>query len=230
MIDVLVMFSGGRDSLLATALLIEEEFRVNLITFDNGHSEYVERAVDTAQYLQRIYGSDKCKVLGIMKTAQLFSELISKEWNRKSAERITLYPTLQTYQSNCTACRLAMYTKALEVCGERGYHYLAEGARRSQGFFIELPEAKSRLESICLKFGVKLLMPVYELDDDQKRKRMLCDRGLTTKTLEPQCNLGCALKTPLDSTDISDLVKYMEVELLPSCEDHLAKLFKNVEN
>ncbi len=34
--EVLTLFSGGKDSFLATCLLIEEGFKVYMVTFENG--------------------------------------------------------------------------------------------------------------------------------------------------------------------------------------------------
>ena len=107
-----------------------------------------------------------------------------------------------------------MYLYALYYCKNNGISYLAEGARESQGFSIELPEMRDRLTNLCSNNGIELLLPVYDLNSDQRRKRMLADRGVTTKTLEPQCNLGCPMPSPLTNEERRDLAAYYDNELI----------------
>ena len=216
MVDVALLFSGGRDSLLAGALLLEQGYRVHFLTCDNGHIDYVKRAKETVFELK---DKGACVIPPIISTASLFYNLMLPEWQRKSAERIKLYPEVQTYQIHCLTCRYAMYVEAISYCKKHNISYLAEGARKSQGFFIELPEMRDRLVELCSSQGITLLLPVYDLESDQKRKRMLADRGLTTKTLEPQCNLGSPIPTPLSDVERRDLTLYYEKELKNKCLD-----------
>lgn len=210
---VLHMMSGGRDSFLAAALLIEQGFKLKMVTFDNGHIDHVERAKLAAQWITEKYPESDSSYLPVIKTAMTFHEYMLQEWYRKSEERLKLYPELQMYQAHCLACKTAMYVHAIAYCKANGIAFLSEGARESQGFFVELPEMKERYERICQDNGIQLLLPVYDLESDLKRKRQLCDRGLSTKTLEPQCYLGCPLRSPLTENEKRDLAKYFDQEL-----------------
>lgn len=212
---VLHMLSGGRDSFLAACLLIEQGYNVQMVTFDNGHIDSVERVQQVANWIKERYPDNSSVYLPAVKIAMTLHAYMSPEWYRKSAERINLYPELQTYQAHCLSCKTAMYVHAIAYCKANGIKYLSEGAREEQGFFVELPEMKSRYEKLCENNGIQLLLPVYSLESDQTRKRKLSDRGLSTKTLEPQCYLGCPLKAALTLGERRDLARYFDTELLP---------------
>lgn len=72
---VLVLFSGGLDSMLATCKIIEEGYKVMLVHYNNGCSSGVERAEKTAQRLIERYGENQVEFLGIGTTMAYFKIL-----------------------------------------------------------------------------------------------------------------------------------------------------------
>lgn len=227
---VLHMLSGGRDSFLSACLLIEEGFSVRMVTFDNGHIDGVDRAAQVARWIAERYPNADVSYLHPMKTAMTLLLYMQSEWYRKSSERMEKYPELQTYQAHCLACKSAMYVHALAYCKAHGIRYLSEGAREEQGFFVELPEMKERYEALCKMNGVDLKLPVFDLKSDLERKRELSDRGLPTKTFEPQCYLGCPLNNPLSVGERRDLAKYYDEELLPLLQRDIDRLIASKES
>ena len=227
---VLHMLSGGRDSFLSACLLIEEGFSVRMVTFDNGHIDHVDRVAEVARWISERYPNTAVSYLHPMKTAMTLHEYMCPEWYRKSAERKEKYPELQTYQAHCLACKSAMYVHALSYCRAHGIRYLSEGAREQQGFFVELPEMRDRYEALCKNNGVELKLPVYDLKSDLERKRALSDRGLSTKTMEPQCYLGCPLTNPLTAEERRDLAKYYDEELFPLLQRDIECLIASKES
>ena len=117
-----------------------------------------------------------------------------------------------------------MYVHAIAYCVAHDIPFLSEGARKQQGFFVELPEMKERYEQLCQDNGIKLLWPVYELESDMERKRLLERRRLKTKTTEPQCYLGCPLKGPLTDEERRDLSRYYDIDLLPQLQKDIDSL------
>lgn len=229
---VLHMLSGGRDSFLAACLLIEQGYELQMITFDNGCTDEIERVKQVADWIIERYPNKNVTYLPVTKTAMLLHEYMSAEWYRKSEERMEKFPELQTYQAHCLSCRTAMYVHAIAYCKAKNIKFLSEGARKQQGFFVELPPMIERYKELCSTYGIELLLPVYDLDSDQRRKRLLSDRGLSTKTLEPQCYLGCPLKEPLTECEQRDLGRYYDLELKPSLEEDINGLIgvkKNIE-
>ena len=230
---VLHMLSGGRDSLLAAALLIEQGYNLELITFDNGHIDGIERVSTVVACLKSRYQNGTVTHLKPNRIGMTFHRYMMQDWYRKSREREWMFPELQTYQAHCLSCKTAMYVHAIAYCVAHNIKFLSEGAREKQGFFIELPEMKERYEQLCEKYGIQLLWPVYKLDSDMERKRLLDERELQTKTWEPQCYLGCPLRSPLTIGERRDLSRYYDMELLPLITkdiDSLVPVKKSVEN
>ena len=230
---VLHMLSGGRDSLLAAALLIEQGYDLELITFDNGHIDGIERVSTVVACLKSRYPNGTVTHLKPNRIGMTFHRYMMQDWYRKSREREWMFPELQTYQAHCLSCKTAMYVHAIAYCVAHNIKFLSEGAREKQGFFIELPEMKERYEQLCETYGIQLLWPVYKLDSDMERKRLLDERELQTKTWEPQCYLGCPLRSPLTIGERRDLSRYYDMELLPLITkdiDSLVPVKKSVEN
>lgn len=221
---VLHMLSGGRDSLLAAALLVEQGYKLELITFDNGHIDGIERVSAVADCLKVRYPEGTVTYLKPTKIGMTFHRYMMKEWYRKSRERDELFPELQSYQAHCLSCRTSMYVHAIAYCVAHNIPFLSEGAREQQGFFVELPEMKERYEQLCKTYGIQLLWPVYKLASDMERKRFLDERELQTKTWEPQCYLGCPLRAPLTTEERRDLSRYYDIELLPQLQKDIESL------
>lgn len=221
---VLHMLSGGRDSFLAAALLVEQGYKLEMITFDNGHIDGISYVSEVADALRAHYPEGTVTYVKPVKMGMTLHNYMMKDWYRKSRERDELFPELQSYQAHCLSCRTAMYVHAIAHCIAHNIPFLSEGAREQQGFFVELPEMKERYEHLCQNNGIKLLWPVYGLKSDTKRKRLLDDRGFETKTHEPQCYLGCPLRTPLTAEERRDLSRYYDIELFPQLQEDIESL------
>lgn len=215
---VLHLLSGGRDSYLAAAILADEGYKLEMITFDNGHIDNIDYASSVADDLIANYPKGTVTYLKPVKIGMTLRDYMMKDWYRKSTEREKLFPELQSYQAHCLSCRTAMYVHAIAYCVAHNISFLSEGARRQQGFFVELPEMKARYEQLCQNNGIKLLWPVYELVSDTKRKVLLEGKRLETKTKEPQCYLGCPLNGPLTDEERRDLSRYYDIDLLPQLQ------------
>lgn len=208
-----VLLSGGRDSLLAAALTLEMGCNVIPLICDNGHMEGVERARYAVHHLKSVYGESRVCDLVCRKTGMAFLEFMQSAWVSNAKSLSQEYPDLLMYQAHCLACKTAMYVQALRFCREYSIHVIVDGVRQCQGFFVDLKEMHERFTFLCNTNGVELLTPVYELESDLTRKRMLNDRGLPTKTLEPQCFLGCPMKAPLDGDERRSLMQFYDKEL-----------------
>ena len=208
-----VLLSGGRDSLLASALVLENRCSIVPVICDNGHMEGVDRARYAVHHLQEVYCSKRVADLVVCKTGIALLQYMQKSWIKKSRFLAQDYPDLLMYQVHCLACKTAMYGQLLRFCNEHGIKCLVDGVRKCQGFFVDLEEMHERFTELCERFGVDLLTPVYGLESDLERKRMLNDRGLPTKTLEPQCFLGCPMKGALGEEERRSLVWFYDKEL-----------------
>ena len=106
----LVLFSGGKDSMLSSMLLIEQGYEVYLVHYDNsfelGNKNGFKR-------LEKKYGSDKVKYLGVKRIDGIFREFIKDFYNLKTNEISKEYGKVTISQFNCLACRLSMYVEAI---------------------------------------------------------------------------------------------------------------------
>ena len=64
---VIVLFSGGKDSMLSSILLIEKGYEVILVHYDNSFELGSENIQKGYERLVKKYGKDKVKYLGIKK-------------------------------------------------------------------------------------------------------------------------------------------------------------------
>ena len=115
---------------------------------------------------------------------------------------------------------MAMYTKAIQIAKERGYKYIAEGARISQKFMLEQLPITNRLNELAESEGIKLLLPVLYVDDDQKEIEELLANGHSSKTWESKCLIG---KPAKDKTaeDETTIVDYYDTFLKPAIQKRL---------
>lgn len=67
--EVLLLYSGGLDSMLSACHLACKDYHVNLIHFDNGSSIGTENIIMGAEKLEDRFGSKKITYLGIVSIA-----------------------------------------------------------------------------------------------------------------------------------------------------------------
>ena len=114
-----------------------------------------------------------------------------------------------------------MYVEAIAYCKNHNIGYISEGARRTQKFFVELPEMIQRYKQLVENNGIELLLPVYALESDWERKLALADRGYIPKTFEPQCWLGCPLGNDLSDNEVESLAIYFDKNIAPVLQSYI---------
>ena len=109
--DVILMYSGGLDSILSCIRLINKGYKVHLIHFDNGSSIGTENIQIGAQRLIERY-KDKVEFLGIASTAGTLVYYRGKAniENLNAEELNNKYGKISISQYRCLLCRMAMYT------------------------------------------------------------------------------------------------------------------------
>lgn len=60
-----------------------------------------------------------------------------------------------------------MYLKAIALAKKYEYKYIDEGARISQKFMIEQPMMLDQFQKLSAEYGIKLLLPVLTLENDE---------------------------------------------------------------
>lgn len=210
---VLLLLSGGRDSFLAACRLIESGYHVAMVTYDNGCSIQSNRAQDVAERIISVYGEERASYLGVHSIIGYNHEFYPEFYNLKPSEIAKRYGEITCSQFNCLVCRTSMYMCSINICRQQGIHIIAEGARKVQGFVIELDEMIERYKDLLKKFEIELKLPVYELDSENKRKHELLKRGFLPKTYEAQCVLGVPLKNSVDTSVIQGVLNFYDKEI-----------------
>lgn len=220
--DILLMLSGGRDSFLSACRLIEDGFRIHMITFDNGCMSNSEDAGLTANRIIAKYGEASACYVGVYSIAALCSKLEDFHLYCSLEKLVQQYGSLPQIQLPCLDCHTAMYLAAIAYCKTHNIFYLAEGGRKAQKFFVELPDMRERYEKLAKEYDLILKFPVYELEDDWERKMELAERGFVPKVLEPQCWRGRPMHRDLTETEIKGLKDFYDYEI----EDKLKPLIE----
>ena len=215
--DCLLLYSGGKDSTLAAIRLYRSGYNVHFIHFDNGHMLDQDKPYLT--FLET-FNKDKDYYfdysLSSVDIKDLFDEYYN-EWSSKISNDKELDSEIR-----CLSCRMAMYTKVIQIAKERGYKYIAEGARISQKFMLEQLPITQRLKDLASSHGIKLLLPVLYVDDDQKEIEELLENGHSSKTWESKCLIGRPAKDKSEE-DEQIIIDYYDKIIEPNVQKKLKK-------
>jgi len=224
--SVLLMLSGGRDSFLVACRLIESGHRLHMVTYDNGCGFQPDNARTVADRIIERFGSDKAEFLGIKSITGTWRRFFPLILNMKPSAIAKKYGEITYSQFNCLTCRTAMYIYTISLGRRMGIKYIAEGARKAQGFVIELEEMIEQYRELLCKYNIELLLPVYDLDDNWSLKNELMEYHFVPKTLEPQCILGFPLDVSVPDRDVIDgTVKFF----IDAMKDKIAAMIENVD-
>lgn len=218
---VLLMYSGGLDSLLSCIRLINEGFRVYLIHFDNGSTIGTEN-INEGIKLHLSKFKDNIEYIGVASTAGLFRDYrgILDIENYTFDELSIKFPGVSISQYRCLMCRMAMYTYSIALAKSLGISSIAEGARKSQLFGIEQKALLDEFELLCNKYNMNLLLPVFDLEDDMIRDNELLRNGIVPIAYESKCLLGYPMNAKLNIEQIESLRK-MYLSLREYQEEHI---------
>ena len=225
---VLVLYSGGKDSMLSTCLLIEQGYQVYLVHYDNSFEIGSNNVKNGFKRLEKKYGSDKIKYLGVKKISGIYRELIKEFYNLKINEISTKYGNINISQLNCLICRLSMYIETIILCNQLEISNVADGARNSQLFAIEQDEMLNLFKKLFKKYNIKLLLPVKNITDDFQLKNEFLIRGLIPKVNESQCLIGM----PLDSNKIDEEITNTSINIYNSLSKKVETIitkYKDIE-
>ncbi len=166
-----VLFSGGSDSTLAAALMLDEGRDVTLLTFDPGFVMFIENSKTNAGRLQRQYGADRVR-----------HEILD---NRPATHRLLwsrMRQDLADYGFNnnvliCLGCRMAMHARAVAYMLEHGIPYLVDGSIADQSTVPEqLPSVLERHRGFYRReFGIHHRSPIY---DESRSDNRLAEMGV----------------------------------------------------
>lgn len=226
---VLVLYSGGKDSMLSAMLLIEQGYQVFLVHYDNSLEVDSHNIKSGIKRLEKKYGSDKVKYIGIKKIDGLFREFIREFYNFKSNLITKKFGNVSISQFNCLACRLSMYVESIIICKQLKIDFVADGARNSQLFAIEQDQMLHLFIELFKFYNIELLLPVKNLKDDFQEKNEFLIRGIIPKVSESQCLIGMPLNSDsVDEEILSATIKIYQTFLFPKVKSLIEK-YSNIE-
>lgn len=98
--EVLVLFSGGLDSILTSIKLIHSGHKVKLITFDNGSIVGIERVFNEAKRVMNIY-TNWVEHVGVYSIWGLKQRFLDNLQYSKPIELANKYLNIPLYQMQC---------------------------------------------------------------------------------------------------------------------------------
>ena len=227
--EALILFSGGKDSFLSTLIMIDRDYKVNLVTYENGCGLNSKNALHGARRILKKYGEDKVNIIGISKIEVIWREFINLYYNNKLSENIKKYGDITISQFNCLSCRLAMYVMSIIIAKQRNIKLVVDGARKSQLFAIEQEKLLEKFKKFFKANDLELDFPIKNLANDFELKNELLIRGFVPKTLEPQCLLGLPLKKEQIDDEIINSTANVFDKLLESKAQELINKYKDID-
>lgn len=225
----MILFSGGKDSLLATVRLLDEGYHVYLVNYENSCGIQSNNVEHTINRLIKKYGNEKVTFLGVKNISAIWREFIYPYYNFKVNEIFQKYGNISISQFNCLTCRLAMYVATILTCQSDHINIVVDGARKSQLFAIEQKELLNRFGEFFRENGIKIEFPLQDMQEDYEVKNELLMRGIVPKTLEPQCLLGIPLKDSEIDNEIILAVCNVYDKYLKEKAMCLLKRYKGIE-
>lgn len=207
--EVILMYSGGLDSILSCIRLVRDGYKVYLINFDNGSSIGSENIQKGAERLINRFKND-VEFLGIASTASYFLHYrnVANIENLNAKELFEKCGKISISQYRCLLCRMAMYTYSIALARKMGISFIAEGARKSQLFAIEQDELLNEFRDLCKKFNIELLTPVLDVVDDYEKENEIYMWDQNLGACESKCLLGFPMNRELTCEELNDIKKF----------------------
>lgn len=226
--EALVLFSGGKDSLLSAIKYLEQGYNIYLVTYDNSCGIGIKNVESTVNRLMKKYGNDRIRFVGIKNISAIFRTFIVPFYNYKTEYIVKNFGNISISQFNCLACRMAMYVASIIICKQEDITVIIDGARISQLFAIEQEEMLEKFIKFFKGYNLTIDYPVKEIDNDWDLKNELLIRGIIPKTLEPQCLLGCPIsKQDIDKEIVNSICNVYE-KYLKEKAIHIIEKYKNI--
>jgi len=169
------MYSGGVDSTLAVAQLLEsdEVSKMHLLTYCNGLCVRVKNSGVHVAELRKRYGADRV-YHEISYVTDIFEEL-----------RSPIMELIKEYGSTLIfdlCCRLSFETASVIYCVNHGVKAIACGTNIDQGkLFLEKPEYLKVVTDYFAEYGIDYFTPVYgRMGGRDGRIDRLRERNLST--------------------------------------------------
>ena len=165
--DIIILFSGGRDSTLATVYAAKQFQHLSLVTIKSVHLIELENVYDRLKELQPIV-YDKC----------------SWELYKKNES----IPHSRLKNITCLPCHAYYVALAMCLCKDRNIPTLGIGYVGYQKCWEEQSDyAKESLRNYLRKKNIELFLPVEHIYSKEEAKKQLSSVGLCKESKEQKC-------------------------------------------
>ena len=207
--DLVILFSGGRDSSLAVCKLASHEKNLILMNCLNGTTIGTDVIQTRYRDLKERFPS-RIKDFVQVPIFGLFRTLAISQLERD----LKCYKTCLV----CLGCKMAAHTHAIIFCIENDIKVIADGYNQYQSgdFMEQRPEAIEIMKNFSAEYGILYINPVYDYKNKKEVKYALYDYGISTKSLEGTCIFGDSYSTP----DRKDIISYI-TERLQICRNFI---------
>lgn len=193
--QALVLFSGGKDSFLTAARLVEQGYDAVLVSFNNGSVLYEKNLLHGAARLKNRYGDRRIEYAGAYGTISTIWSL-NEAWTYMPWDELgRKYPGTCNCQVTCLHCQTAMWIAAIAYAKARSIKFAAAGYKDQDEFCTGIRPWIDRIAGIAGKNQVTLLTPLWktpEWGEDKKYGRdvEMIEKFFEPSVLEPKCILG----------------------------------------
>lgn len=167
--QVLLMFSGGRDSTLAALRLNDAGHSLKLVTITAGH----------------LYGLNNVE----RRLREIAPMLDAKtEWLQIVQPKLAGTQHF-FHKQTCLPCQSAYVIAGTNIAKQTGIGKIALGyASYQAGWPEQGPQATAVLRSTLAQHGFELMLPVYDIVSPASAREQLKSRGISELSLEQKCS------------------------------------------
>lgn len=156
--SVAILFSGGTDSTLTSAMLEKSFKKIHLITYNRFGFHATDNTAVQAQMLKDKFGEERF-VHDILNVDKLFKH-ISYERYLKNLKEFGFFNL-----STCGLCKLSMHVRTIIYCKENDIKFVADGANQAMSMFpAQMGGVIDELKKMYEHFGLVYFNPVFEMD------------------------------------------------------------------
>lgn len=170
--EVVVLYSGGSDSTLASALACMRFKKVHLLTCVTSMMYSLRKAKPNVTLLQERFGKDKV-IHGFLNSNEIFETIyLSAYW--RDIRRYGTYLSALV----CAACSLSWHVTAIAYCLKNNINFTYDGERYEDPaiWAEQMKPVLERVKKLYKDYGIRYENPVYNVD---RTDHKLFELGLT---------------------------------------------------
>ena len=173
--DVILLFSGGRDSSCAAARMYERGGDPILLSVIDSQSQSDDQIVKRVDELEKAFSVPVCWVSA--RADEFYAEMLKIEYAN---------------QPSCLNCCFVRLALAVVLAVRLDVKAVAAGFTSYQGEWVEqTPTAIQEIQRFLEEYGLRLDLPVLDLRSKEVARKTLTSYSLTPDSLEPDCH--CAI-------------------------------------